>query len=108
MSEEIPKGSVAAGTRVRLPEGAERPIAVYVNGIRQREGPDYRLDRGHVVFPRPIVKEQVSAGRWLAMFLGLFGSYGKNDSVDVRYSLHGERRLATGLDIQAPSVPSDG
>ena len=44
-------------------------------------------------------------GRWTAIFLGLFGSYGKNDSVDVRYSLHGERRLATGLDIVPPSVP---
>ena len=24
-------------------------------------------------------------GRWTAMFFGLFGSYGKNDSVDVQY-----------------------
>jgi hypothetical protein len=85
MSEEIPKGSVGAGTRLKLPPGAEPPINVYINGVRQQQGQDYRVDRGHVVFPRQIVKEQVSGGRWLAMFLGLFGSYGKNEVVDVEY-----------------------
>ena len=28
-------------------------------------------------------------GRWTAMFLGLWGSYGKNDQVDVQYRLAG-------------------
>ncbi len=39
MSEEVPKGSVEAGTRVRLPAGAEPPVEVYVNGVRRAEGP---------------------------------------------------------------------
>lgn len=101
MSEGAPKGSVAAGTRVRLPPDAEPPINVYVNGVRQEEGRDYRVDRGHVVFPRQIVKEQVSGGRWLAMFLGLFGSYGKNEVVDVEYRRGGRTKLVS----DAPILP---
>jgi len=99
MSEQIPKGSVAAGTRVRLPAGAEAPIAVYINGVRQQEGRDYTLDRGHVVFGRPIVKEQVSGGRWLAMVLGLFGSYGRNEVVDVEYRRSGRTELVSDAKI---------
>jgi hypothetical protein len=99
MSEEIPKGSVAAGTRVRLPAGAKPPIVVYINGVRQREGQDYRVERGHVVFDRQIVKEQVSGGRWLAMFLGLFGSYGKNEVVDVEYRRGDRTELASDAKI---------
>ncbi len=99
MSDEAPKGSFAAGTRVRLPPRAEPPIAVYVNGVRQSEGADYRLERGHVVFARPIVKERVSGGRWLAMFLGLFGSYGRNEVVDVEYRSGGETKLVADARI---------
>jgi hypothetical protein len=36
------------------------------------------------------------------MFLGLFGSYGKNDSVDVQYRIAGRETVATGLDIVPP------
>jgi hypothetical protein len=99
MTEGIPKGSVAAGTRVRLPDGAEQPIEVYVNGVRRGEGADYRIDRGHVVFARPIVKEQVSGARWLAMLLGLFGSYGKNEIVDISYQRGGETKLVSDAKI---------
>ena len=31
------------------------------------------------------MKEEVSTGRWLAMAMGLFGSYGDNDTVDVHF-----------------------
>ena len=90
---------------VPLPRGAEPPYEVWVNGIRQEEGSDYRVTEGGLVFDRPLEKERIGVGRWAAIFFGLFGSYGKNDSVDVRYSLHGERRLATGLEIIPPPVP---
>jgi hypothetical protein len=52
-----------------------------------------------VVFAKPIVKEQVSGGRWLAMFLGLFGSYGKNEIVDVEYQQGGETKLISDAKI---------
>jgi hypothetical protein len=36
------------------------------------------------------------------MFLGIAGSYKKNDSVDVVYSVGGRRTVASGLPIVAP------
>ena len=41
-------------------------------------------------------KERLGLGRRTAIFLGLFGSYGKNDSVDVQYELGGRTMVATG------------
>jgi hypothetical protein len=96
---EVPKGSVAAGRRVRLPAGAAPPITVYVNGIPQAEGTDYRIEGSEIVFTRPIVKEQVGGMRWLAMFLGLFGTYRKHETVDVEYRSGGQARLASDLQI---------
>ncbi len=102
MSEEgeVPKGSVAVGRRVRLPRGAETPIVVYINGLQQAEGTDYELRRDEVVFKRPIVKEQVGGMRWLAMLLGLFGTYRKHETVDIEYRLGGEPKLASDVEIR--------
>jgi hypothetical protein len=61
---EVPKGSVAVGTVVRLPPQAEPPFTVFINGVEQREGPDYRLRGREIVFNRPILKEKVGTGRW--------------------------------------------
>jgi len=101
-STEIPKGSYAAGRRVRLPAGAEPPFTVFVNGIEQSLGSDYAIEAGEVVFTRPIVKEKVGAGRWLAMYLGLFGTYRKNETVDVQFHRDGKVQLRSDL----PVVPS--
>jgi hypothetical protein len=88
--------------RVPLPPGAEPPIRVFVNGVPQREGSDYRLVGRELLFDRPLEKERLSKGRWTAIFFGLWGSYGKNDSVDVQYSVGGRDVVATGLDIIPP------
>jgi hypothetical protein len=96
---EVPKGSVAVGSRVRLPSGAEPPVTVYVNGVAQTEGEDYRIERSHIVFARPLVKEQVGGVRWLAMFLGLFGTYRKHETVDVEYRTGGRVQLASDVEI---------
>ncbi len=96
---EIPKGSVAAGRRVRLPAGAEPPIVVYVNGVVQQEGADYELRRDELVFARQIIKEKVGGARYVAMLLGLFGTYRKNETVDVEYTLGGQTKLASNVDV---------
>jgi hypothetical protein len=96
---EVPKGSFAAGRRVRLPAGAEGPIRVYINGIEQTRGTDFELRRGELVFARPILKEKVGAGRWMAMYLGLFGTYRRNDTVDVEYRRGGGVELASDVEI---------
>lgn len=96
---EIPKGSFAAGRRVRLPQGAEPPIRVYVNGVELHEGTDFELVSGELVFARPIIKETVTRGRWMAMYLGLFGTYRKNETVDVEYRRDGKVELAADVEI---------
>ena len=102
---EVPKGSYAAGRRVRLPRGAEEPIRVYVNGVEQQRGTDYEVGPGAIVFARPIVKETVTPGRWMAMYLGLFGTYRKNETVDVEYRLGDKTELAADVAI-VPDEPS--
>jgi hypothetical protein len=96
---EIPKGSYAAGRRVKLPAGAEAPYTVFVNGIEQREGTDYRVAASEIVFTRDIVKEEVGKGRWLAMYLGLFGTYRKNETVDLQFSRNGKTELLSDLPV---------
>ena len=98
-AEEIPKGSYAAGRRAKLPRGAGEPIRVHINGVEQPRVEVWDLRDGFVVFSRPIVKESVSTGRWLAMYLGLFGSYKKNEQVDIEYTLDGQLKLAADIEI---------
>lgn len=96
---EIPKGSYAAGRRVKLPRGAEPPFTVFVNGVEQSLGADYQVRGGEIVFARQIVKEKVGAGRWLAMYLGLFGTYRKNETIDLQFSRSGKVELVSDLPV---------
>jgi hypothetical protein len=89
-------------SRVKLPRGAEPPYRVFVNGVPQREGEDYEVVGGELHFAARLQKEKLGLGRWTAIFLGLFGSYGQNDQVDVQYQLGGRTAHATGLDIEQP------
>jgi len=91
--------SVEVGRRVRLPNGAGRPIQVFINGQEQREGADYTVRGREIVFSRRLVKERVSGGRWIAMTLGLFGSYGKNETVDVHFMLGGRTRVISDAKV---------
>jgi hypothetical protein len=97
--EEVPKGSYAAGRRIKLPAGAEPPFSVFVNGVEQAEGRDYNVRAGEIVFTRPIVKEKVGMGRWMAMYLGLFGTYRKNETVDLQYRRGGKVTLSSDLAV---------
>jgi hypothetical protein len=83
---------------VDLPRGIRPPFEVYLNGVRQEPGVDFRLDGASLVFDRPLEREgRLSLWRWLSMVLGIAGSYGRNDTVDVIYELGGRREVATGL-----------
>jgi hypothetical protein len=100
MSEaEVPEGSVAVGRRVKLPAGAEPPFTVFVNGVAQTEGEDYLVRAGEIVFTRPIVKEKVGGMRWLAMLLGLFGTYRKHETIDIQYSRGGKTELVSDAPV---------
>jgi hypothetical protein len=87
------------GRRIDLPRGAGPPMRVFVNGIRQQEGADYSVQGDHLLFTRDLVKERVGFWRWTAMFFSLFGSYGRNDTVDVHYTVNGHDRVAAGLQV---------
>ncbi len=91
--------SEPVGRRVMLPRGAEPPFEVYVNGVERKEGADYMVRGNEILFTRPIVKEKVGTARWLAMFIGLFGSYGRNEVVDVHYRRGGETRVASDVEV---------
>jgi hypothetical protein len=91
---------VEVGNRVRLPHGAEPPIRVYVNGVAQTEGRDYTIRNGQIVFKRSIVKEgKVGGLRWAAMYLGLFGTYRKHETIDIEYRLGGQVKLVSDAEV---------
>jgi hypothetical protein len=93
------------GAKVRLPRGAEPPFEVYVNGIPQVPGKDYEVRGDLLVFDRHLEKEgKLGFWRWLSMALSIAGTYRRNDSVDVTYTLGGRRQVATGLDILSPDA----
>jgi hypothetical protein len=71
---------------------------VYVNGVLQREGLDYRVEDGALVFARELRSEgKLGFWRWASIFVGVAGTYRQDDSVDVAYEVGGEKRVATKL-----------
>jgi hypothetical protein len=96
---EVPKGSYAAGERVPLPAGAEPPYTVFINGIEQKAGVDYDVEGGELHFTRPLIKEEIGLSRWLAMYLGLFGTYRKDEKVDLQFHRDGKVELIPDLPI---------
>lgn len=102
---KVPKGSQETGDRVPLPAGAEEPISIFVNGVEQRRGVDYRLEDGMVIFPRPILKESnLGFSRWAALYLGFFGTYRIHETVDIHYRRDG--RMHADGDVRTPRSPS--
>jgi hypothetical protein len=88
---------------VPLPSAAREPLEVYVNGVLQHPGADYDVEGGVLAFHKPLASEgKLGALRWTSMFLGIAGTYRKNDSVDVVYEAGGRRVVATGLEIIPP------
>jgi hypothetical protein len=87
-------------SRVGLPPGVGNRYEVYVNGVRQQEGPDFLRQGNELVFPRRLAREgRLGFWRWLSLFLGIAGTYRQNDSVDVVYDLGGRRTVVPGLPI---------
>ena len=81
-----------------LPRAAP-PFTVFINGVEQSEDADYSIEGGEIVFSRPIVKEKVGTGRWLAMYLGIFGTYRKDETIDLQFSRDGKVELLPDLPV---------
>jgi hypothetical protein len=91
-------------TRVQLPAGLGEGFEVFVNGVRQQPGRDFRREGDELVFDRPLAREgRLGFWRWLSLFLGVAGTYRQNDSVDVVYEAGGRRVVASALPLKLES-----
>jgi hypothetical protein len=94
---------VAEAWTVPLPTDVNEPFEVYVNGVLQERGRDFDVEGRALRFERPLAQEgRLGFFRWTSMFLGVAGTYRKNDSVDIVYESGGRRRVASGLEIVPP------
>jgi hypothetical protein len=101
MAVSPPNASSERASRVRLPGDVSAPFEVYVNGVQQRIGTDFRVQGDVLVFDRPLACEgRLGFWRWTSMLLGIAGSYRQNDTVDVVYQRDGRRIVASGLPLE--------
>lgn len=85
-----------------LPEGVTGPFQVFVNGVEQRAGTDFDQVGTTLVFQRELAPEgRLGFWRWLSLFLGVAGTYRKNDTVDIVFT-EGARRRVLSLEPHAP------
>lgn len=86
---------------MELPSGLGDDFEVYLNGVRQQPGKDFRREGDELVFDRQLASEgRLGFWRWLSLFLGVAGTYRQNDSVDVIYQAAGRRQVARGLPLR--------
>jgi hypothetical protein len=87
-----------AESRVELPSDVQEEFEVFVNGVRQELGRDYRVQGRTLVFSRRLHHEgKLGATRWASIFLGVAGTYRKHDDINVVYEREGRKVVATGL-----------
>ena len=83
-------------SQVELPQQVTGPVDVFVNGVPQREAVDYDRVGRSLVFRRELAEEgRLGFWRWLSLFLGVAGTYRKNDTVDVVFTKDGRRTVVT-------------
>jgi hypothetical protein len=85
-------------SRVDLPSHVTEPFEVYINGVPQRRGSDYRVEGRTLLFERELAQEgRLGFWRWLSIFLGIAGTYRKHETIDLVYQAAGRRTVETGL-----------
>jgi hypothetical protein len=90
-------------SRVDLPDDVQGPFEVFVNGVQQHPGTDFDRVGRSLVFQRSLAGEgSLGFWRWLSLFLGVAGTYRKNDSVDLVYTRRGSRAV-----VALQPVPDD-
>ena len=94
--------NVSARTLVELPPHIPPTFEVYVSGVRQESGRDFEVEGRSLVFQRQLAEEgRLGFWRWASMWLGIAGTYRKNETVDVVYESGGRRMVETGLRLVA-------
>ncbi len=95
-----PFPAVSGQARVDVPAYVTEDFEVFINGVPQVEGRDYRREGRTLWFERPLAKEgRLGMMRWLSMLAGVAGTYRQNDSIDLVYEIDGKRLVATDLPI---------
>jgi hypothetical protein len=96
-------GQFKQQSQVELPAHVEGPFEVFVNGVPQEPGVDYDQLGRTLLFRAELAQEgRLGFWRWLSLFLGVAGTYRKHDTVDIVYTLHGTRTVAS-LHAERPS-----
>jgi len=94
-------------SQVDLPDGVGESFDVFVNGVQQQPRVDFDQVGRTLVFHRELRKEgQLGFWRWLSLFLGVAGTYRRNDTVDVVYTA-GAQRVVASLEPE-PVDPGPG
>src|SRR5689334_20225429 len=97
---------MAETSQVVLPDHVVGQFEVYVNGVPQRRGVDFRQIGRTLVFERELVEEgRLGFWRWLSIVLGVAGTYRRDDKVDIVYQAENGRRVAT---LRAEPLSHDG
>jgi hypothetical protein len=83
-------------SQIELPEHVSSAFDVFVNGVPQEEGVDYDRVGRMLVFRRELAEEgRLGFWRWLSMFLGVAGTYRRNDTVDIVFTRDGRRTVVS-------------
>ena len=65
-----------------------------MNGVPQTRGVDYQQLGRRLVFGGELSQEgKLGFWRWFSLFLGVAGTYRKNDTVDIVYTRNGRRTV---------------
>ena len=60
---------------MQLPAAVGESFEVFVNGVVQQEGRDFRREGDELVFDRQLAREgRLGFWRWLSLFLGVAGT----------------------------------
>ena len=69
---------------------------MFVNGVPQERGRDFAVVGRSLLFHRTLAREgRLGFWRWASLFLGVAGTYRKNDSVDIVHQSAGRRTVTT-------------
>jgi len=83
-------------SQVELPTDVGPTFEVFVNGVPKQRGIDFEVVGRALVFHEQLAREgRLGFWRWLSMFLGVAGTYCRNDTVDVVYDRNGSRTVAS-------------
>jgi hypothetical protein len=90
---------------VPLPEGAEGPFTVYLDGAPRHEGTDFTVEGRWLRFTEPLTsRKKVGRGGKLLLGIGI-GVYKdlKSPPVDLQYFIDGRPQLANNLPVIPPT-----